>query len=126
MAWTNSEVDNVWVGLTKGHPAIFAATANLYYSDQVQQWTRPTFISMSQDCGYSWEMVGNTECGEQALIRSGLPTDMWIYGSPKCVRTTNDGGLNWTNAPGMNFRYTNASVSEYFWTPRTRTFGITV
>ncbi|MGA2483563.1 MAG: hypothetical protein ABSF92_10655 [Candidatus Acidiferrales bacterium] len=116
----HSEVDNVWVGSMNGRPAIFSATANLYLSDQVQEWTRPTFISVSQGGGYSWELVGKTECGEQALVRGGLPTDMWIYGSPVCVRTTNDGGLNWTNASGVNFRYGNASMSRISLDPKNK------
>ncbi len=117
---THSEVDNVWVGSMKGHPTIFAATANLYSSDQIQQWTRPTFISMSQDGGYSWEIVEKADCGEQALVRSGLPTEIWMYGSAKCVRTTNDGGLNWTNVPGINFRYANGSMSRITLDPQNK------
>ena len=109
---SHSEIDNVWVSSMNGHAVIFAVTANLNLLDQAQQYTRPTFISVSQDGGYSWELVGNTECGEQALVRGGLPMDMWIYGNAGCVRTTNDGGLNWTNAPGVESRWSNVSMSK--------------
>ena len=95
----HSEVDNVWVGSMNGRPAIFAATANLNSSDQTQRYTRPTFISVSQDGGYSWEVIEKADYGEQALVRGGQPTEMWIYG--KGIQKTEDGWLHWTILPGI-------------------------
>lgn len=92
----HSEVDNVWIGSMNGHPVIYAITTNSFPIDKIQT-NSPAIISMSQDDGYSWEIVGDTKCGTKALIRGGVPTDMWLYGKDECFKTTDDGGKNWTN-----------------------------
>ena len=114
----HSEIDSVSVGQTNGRPAIFATTANLYDSDQVERNTRPTFTSVSTDYGYSWDIIGKPVCGESAASPRGADGEIWVYGSPTCITRTQDGGLTWNHLPGVEFRFGNASMSNLEFDPK--------
>jgi photosystem II stability/assembly factor-like uncharacterized protein len=95
----HSEVDSLWIGQVNSNSAIFSSTANFSDIDQVQRDTRPTFMSVSLDGGYSWELVGDTHCGAYGLTPRGRGTGMLIYG--RCIQKTDDAGLHWTVLAGI-------------------------
>jgi photosystem II stability/assembly factor-like uncharacterized protein len=107
----HSEIDSLWGGSINGRTAIFAAVANLNYTDQTPRWSRPTYIYGSLDGGYSWVGITDTRCGEQGLTRKAAPSEMWVYGKSECVLKSSD-GASWTRLPGFNPRYGNATMSQ--------------
>jgi photosystem II stability/assembly factor-like uncharacterized protein len=106
----HSQVDNVWTSTINGKPALFAITANLFHLDQAAQWSRPTFIYVSTDNGYSWELLGKNECGDAVTKPRGVPSDMWVYGNSTCITRSQDGGVTWERLPGVEFKYANGQV----------------
>jgi photosystem II stability/assembly factor-like uncharacterized protein len=114
----HSEIDSLWVGQRTNRPVIFAVTANLTDIEQNQRYARPTFVSASQDGGYSWEFIGKLECGSSAASPRGLQSTVWVYGDLPCVHGTQDGGVTWGHLSGFEFPYSNAAVSSIQFDPK--------
>jgi len=108
----HSEVDGVWTTQQDGKPILFATTFNGEDLDQVERWHRPTFLYVSRDNGYSWDLIGNSQCGTLGNRPAGSTSELWLYGSASCVMRTTDSGQTWEQMPGFNFIYGNASVSD--------------
>jgi photosystem II stability/assembly factor-like uncharacterized protein len=116
---SHSEVDHVWTSNINGHPALFAVTANQYDLDQPGAYRRPTILSVSTDDGYSWKLLGVPVCGGLAANPRGSSTEIWVYGTDiSCIMRSQDGGLSWIKMPGVQLRYSNASVSRLVPDPR--------
>ena len=113
----HSEVDGLWTAQQDGKPILFAATFNGEDLDQVERSHRPTFLYVSRDNGYSWDLIGNSQCGKLGNRPKGSLAELWLYGSASCVMRTRDAGLTWEQMPGFNFLYANASVSDLKFDP---------
>jgi photosystem II stability/assembly factor-like uncharacterized protein len=105
----HSEVDNVWASTLNGKPSLFAVAANSSYLDQVQS----KFSYLSTDNGYSWELIGKTECGASVTRPRGSPSEMWVYGNTNCVVRSRDGGLDWEPVPGVNFQFAGGAMTTF-------------
>jgi len=113
----HSEVDGVWTAMKDGKPILFAVTFNGEDLDQVERSHRPTFLYLSRDNGYSWDLIGRSQCGELGNRPEGSAAELWLYGSASCVMRTTDGGQTWEQMSGFNFIYGNASVSDLKFDP---------
>jgi hypothetical protein len=113
----HSEVDGIWTAEQNGKPVFFAVTFNGEDLDQVERWHRPTFLYMSNDNGYSWQLIGPSPCGSAGTRPSGSASELWVYGSSSCVMRTVDGGQTWKQMPGFNFVYANGSVTALKFDP---------
>lgn len=98
---THSEAANVWASSINGKTTLVAMTANLADIDQ----TQGIYTYVSTDDGYSWDLIGKTQCGESITRPRELPNELFIYGNTSCVMRSRNGGLDWELLPGVGFPY---------------------
>jgi photosystem II stability/assembly factor-like uncharacterized protein len=109
----HSDIDNVWAAAIDGKPVLFAIVANLHFTDQTRQNTRPISLAASKDRGYSWTVLDNmTQCGENVVVRKGSPTNLFLFGRAHCILKSDDGGRNWQSLSGVTGGALNGEVTK--------------